>query len=486
MSGRRGIGGRAWAALTAAAAVFVLGALLPSAAAAQGSDGDCLTADPPQAQTPAAPIRFGITPLLAGTAGSTQSGVVPESRPQTLAALEQLQPRRRELVLRLNRMFFSDGVAGIRRYAAIVDDFADAGFETELQIRYHPTPAQEGDMKAWRAYVKQAVKILGKRPSVVAFSITNEANFPISANTSDGSFDGVRPAVVTGVVAAQRQLRKIGRTDIELGFPVAWRWIPSEDASFWTEIGERATPAFRHAIDYVGIQIYPGLVFPPVPRPGVSAGREVVEALSLLRDCYMPKAGLGDDVDLWVSENGYATNLGRSAASQQADLASTLRSVHAYSGELGISDYRYFNLRDNDSAGTDLFDAVGLLTDGYVRKPAFATLRKGIATAGTSTKRPKPRGRIGGEQCNGEAATIVGTHAADLLTGTHEHDVIVGAGGGDRVFGGGSSDEICGGPGGDLLVGGHDTDRIIGGGGYDSCRRDGDWISGCETGASRR
>ena len=383
MRGRRGIGGKARAALAAAVAAGALVALLPSAAIAQSEDGDCLTADPPAAQAPVVPIRFGITPLLAGTAGSTQSGVAPESRPKTLAALEALQPPRRELVLRLNRMFFSDGVAGIRRYAAIVDDFADAGFETELQIRYHPTPAQEGDMKAWRAYVKQAVKILGRRPSVVAFSVTNEANFPISANTSDGSFDGVRPAVVNGVVAAHRELRKIGRTDIELGFPVAWRWIPSEDASFWTEIGERATPAFRRAIDYVGVQIYPGLVFPPVPRPGVSAGREVIEALSLLRDCYMPKAGLGDGVDLWVSENGYATNLGRNTTSQQTDLASTLKSVRAYSGELGISDYRYFNLRDNDSDGTDFFSAVGLLRDDYEPKPAFRSFGRAVRRHGT-------------------------------------------------------------------------------------------------------
>ncbi len=82
-------------------------------------------------------------------------------------------------------------------------------------------------MKAWKAYVREAVRILGRRPSVRALSITNEANFPISPNTSDGSFDGVREAVVKGIVAADRELRRIGRRDIELGFSVAWRWLPS-------------------------------------------------------------------------------------------------------------------------------------------------------------------------------------------------------------------------------------------------------------------
>jgi hypothetical protein len=42
---------------------------------------------------------------------------------------------------------------------------------------------------------------------------------------------------------------------------------------------------------------------------------------------------------------------------------------------LGVSDYRYFNLRDNNSDGADLFDAVGLLRGDYSEKPAFATYR---------------------------------------------------------------------------------------------------------------
>ncbi len=184
------------------------------------------------------------------------------------------------------------------------------------------------------------------------------------------------------MVAADRELRRIGRGDIELGFSFAWRWIPSSDREFWEEIGARSTPAFRRALDYVGLQIYPGLVFPPAPIPTRSSGEEMIEALTLLRDCYMPKAGLGDETDLWVSENGYPTNLGRSELSQQRALASTLRSLHDYSGELGISDYRYFNLRDNRSSGTDLFDAVGVLRDDYSRKPAFGVLRDAIRRQG--------------------------------------------------------------------------------------------------------
>ena len=353
-----------------------------TADARAASADDCLTADLPPIEAPAHRLRFGITPLTAGSAGASQLEPKPEDPAAAVAALKVLRPRNSELVLRLNRMFWSDGVPGIRRYAEIVDRYARAGFDSELQVRYHPPEGQEGNMRAWKRYVRQAVRILGKRRSVVALSITNEANFAVSPNTSDGSYAGVRKAIVKGVQAADRKLRRIGRSDIELGFSFAWRFTPSSDRSFWEEIGSRSTPRFRRALDYVGLQIYPGLVFPPIIRPGRTAGDETIEPLTLMRDCYMPKAGLGDDVDLWVSENGYATNLGRSEASQAEALSSTLEAVHAYSGALGISDYRYFNLRDNNSTGPDLFDAVGLLRDDYAPKPALAVMRRALAGFG--------------------------------------------------------------------------------------------------------
>jgi hypothetical protein len=130
------------------------------------------------------------------------------------------------------------------------------------------------------------------------------------------------------------------------------------------------------------VQAYPGLVWPPAPLPDRTAGREVVEALTLVRDCYMPKARLGREVELWVSENGYVTNLGRSEQRQLEDLTSTVKDVHSWSGTLGVTDYRYFNLRDNRSNGTDLFDAVGLLRDDYTEKPAFSGYRSHLEQYG--------------------------------------------------------------------------------------------------------
>jgi hypothetical protein len=449
--------------------IAVLALVAPPAASAQLSGDICLSAAPPPLSAPAHPLRFGITPLAAGSAGLTQAQPKPENPGTADAELARLRPGRRQLVLHLNRMLMSDGEAGVRHYAALVDGYAKDGFDTELQVRYHPAAGQEGDMAAWGGYVRTAARILGKRPTVKALTITNEVNFPISPNTSDGNYAGALQAIVTGVTAAREQLDRIGRPDVELGFSFAWRWLPNADVKFWQELGSLATPAFRRALDYVGLQIYPGLVFPPVSAPG-AAGDDTVEALTLLRGCYMPLGGFGPTVDLWVTENGYATNLARTEREQDVALGSTLDGVYRYSGALGVTDYRWFNLRDNDSAGTDLFAAVGVLRDDYSEKPAFATYRSYIERIGTD--RPKTR------RCANRVATVLGTAGADVLRGSRGPDVIATGDGPDRVVGGRGNDRICtgagrdaisGGPGRDTLVGGRGLDRIKGGVGRDRC-----------------
>ena len=45
-----------------------------------------------------------------------------------------------------------------------------------------------------------------------------------------------------------------------------------------------------------------------------------------MRDCYMPRAGLGARKELWITENGYATNRGHTEARQAAELEDTIGS----------------------------------------------------------------------------------------------------------------------------------------------------------------
>jgi hypothetical protein len=363
--------------------VLLLSLMLPVAPAlAQDDGGSCLTQDPPPPGK-VEPLRFGITPRLAGSAGAAQEEPAPENLAKTTAALRALRPQGRQLVLRLNRLFWSEGTPGIREFGRLVRRYALAGLRSEIQVRYHPPEGHEGDIAGFERFVRTAVRRLGRRRGVAGFSITNEANLPVSPNTSDGAYEGVVGALVRGVIAAREELRRLRRPRLDVGFNVMWRWSPDSDRQFWEDIGAHPdAAAFRNAVSNVGVQVYPGLVWPPSRLPGRTAGDEVAEALTLVRDCYMPKAGLGRGVELWVSENGYATNLGRGEEEQRADLESTLEAVSKWSGALGITDYRWFNLRDNNSDGPGIFSAVGLLRDDYTRKPAFAAYRQGIARYG--------------------------------------------------------------------------------------------------------
>src|SRR3954451_22510368 len=119
-------------------------------------------------------------------------------------------------------------------------------------------------MPAWEDYVRKAVDRLAASPALVALTITNEVNLPLSANTSDGAFKNAVQALVRGTVVAHDELARLGRADVRLGFSYAYRYLPTADARFWSDIGAAATPAFRRAVSYVGVQLYPGLFFPPV------------------------------------------------------------------------------------------------------------------------------------------------------------------------------------------------------------------------------
>jgi hypothetical protein len=365
---------------TAALAAISLTAILAPTAVAR--DDLCLTATPPAATAPAHQLRFGITPQLAGTVGASQGEVAPEDARARDLALRRLRPPRRELVIRLNRLFMSDGDAAIALFAHRVRRYARRGYQVEAQVRYHPSPDQEGDIAAWTRFVRHATRRLAESRGLVALSITNEVNLPVSENTSDGAYDRATEAIVAGIIAADRGLRRVGRQDVDLGFTYAYRYLPDADSAFWSSLGGLATPRFRAALDYVGVQLFPGLFSPPV-LVTQSAAEATLEALTIVRSCFMPKAGLGADTDLWITELGYATNLGHTEERQAAELGDTVRAVHALSGTLGVADLRYFNLRDNRPDGGDLFDDVGLLRSDYSPKPAFGVYRSLIGDLGT-------------------------------------------------------------------------------------------------------
>ena len=347
-----------------------------------GADPYCLSPSYGNESARPAPLRFGIDPELAGSVGTGQSAAVPLDESKDMAALQVLTPPGRQMVLRVNRLFWSDGEAGIRRFQDIVASHDAAGFDSELQVRYHPAAGDEGDIPSWAAYVRHVVDVFGTDSHVVAMTITNEVNLDLSQNTSDGAYKGAADALIQGIIAAREEADRIGRTDLQFGFTFAYRWNPSSDARFWTALGAAPT-AFRRALGFVGVDDYPGTFWPPVIPPTSSPGHELVLALATLRRCFMPKAGIGPSVPIWVTENGYQSGPLGDDAGQAAALDDMVRSAASVAGTYGVTDYRWFNLRDNRTGSPGIFDTTGLLRDDYSQKPAFRRFRELVASLGS-------------------------------------------------------------------------------------------------------
>jgi len=328
---------------------------------------------------PGPPVRYGITP--AGEAGALGPHVdpAPIDQAKTLAALDRLRPPGAPFVLRLNRLFWSDGGQALVRFRELADLYTSHGFLVEIQLRYHPRPEQEGRIDRWLGFVRRAVDAFGPNPGVVGIQIANEVNFyPIAPDASDSAYDGAREALVRGVEVAHREAAEHGFDRLTVGFNWAYRTDPEREQSFWTYLRDHGGPRFAAAVDWVGLDAYPGTVFPPVEPPGAERDG-MVAAISQLRRCFMPIAGLGLDVPIHVEENGWPTGPGRSESRQADALRRMVRAVHDFRGTYNVTDYRWFDLRDHRTSSPNFQHHYGLLRDDYAPKPAFGVYRSMLA-----------------------------------------------------------------------------------------------------------
>src|SRR3954468_22666967 len=165
-------------------------ALLPAGGDAQlpgGGGGSCFGELDSSAvpERPGPRVRYGIVPgVEAGQSGAAPAEAKPEDRGKTMRALELLRPRTGALVVRLNRLFWSDGEAGIARFEQRVKRYARRGYEIEIQLRYHPSAEQEGDIDAWTRYVREVVDRLGRSRAVRYPQLPNEVTLPSSPDSS--------------------------------------------------------------------------------------------------------------------------------------------------------------------------------------------------------------------------------------------------------------------------------------------------------------
>jgi hypothetical protein len=304
-----------------------------------------------------------------------------------VAALRALRPRHKELVLRVNRLFESDGQAGIRRFERMIAGYTREGFDTELQVRYHPTRRQAGDIVRWKRYVRRVVAAFGANRHLVAMTITNEINVRSSRNTSDGAYPRAEDALLQGILAAHSEARRRGFTQLRFGFTFAYGFDPSVSGAVFRGL-RRGGEAFRTALGFVGVDYYPEL-YPGRATAVASATRRM---MATMRRCLMPLAGLRDRVPIWITESGYDTTPGViSQAGQRTALKQIVNTVRGGAGTFGVTDFRWFNLRDNISTTPAFAETSGLLTDRYRRKLSFAAYRVLIGRFGSALPRARPR-----------------------------------------------------------------------------------------------
>jgi hypothetical protein len=360
---------------------------------AHAQQGPCfgqLSADP----RPGPALRFGITPGV--QTGQIGTGPVPPRTPEDpakqLAALAQLRPKNGPFVLRLHRFFWSDGEAGVKRFLGLAQRYTSHGYLTELQLRYHPTTAQEGDIPAWLRFVRRVVDRFGPNRRVVGIQVTNEVNLSISPDSSDGAYAGARDALIQGVEAAKSEARRRGFSQLAIGFNWAYRGDPSSEQSFWNYLRDHGGPRFVRSLDWVGVDAYPGTVFPPYDSPGGERDA-LVNAFSTFR-CLADTPKIPRSVPIHVEENGYPTGPGRSYERQAQAMDTMVHAVNDFRGTFNISDYRWFNLRDGDTTSPNFQQQYGLMTDEYRPKPAFGLYRRLVGQL--TARRPPPRSWVDG------------------------------------------------------------------------------------------
>jgi hypothetical protein len=335
-----------------------------------------------QAAPAAAPITFGIYP--GGDTGLVNASGVPSAVSQTsrLAPLEQLRAPGRPFVLHLYAIYAGPAAASASaQLGATITRYARAGFSIELVLAYRPidrTPAT--DVPGFVAWVQQAVHDHGG--GVGSFQITNEANLPGMPATSDGDFPGVEDALIEGVIAAKAQSLADGAT-IQVGFSWAYDLQASEPA-FWAYLGVHGGAAFVAALDWIGIDAYPGTFGPSLPharRWSDAVRYGLGSALHELRDELAPLAGIPASVPIHISEVGYPIGRRRTSAAQVTALRAIVSEAESRQVHDNISELLWFDLRDADTSGASLGGHFGLMTDGYAARPAFNFYRGLIRSA---------------------------------------------------------------------------------------------------------
>jgi hypothetical protein len=315
-------------------------------------------------------LVFGAFPLgLAGGPDGLASGP-PDDFEQIARAAALLQGDGPPL---LPRMYVGyAGSADRTRALASVDELAGADIGWDLVLCYRD-PA--GNVDAWADFVGEVVARHGSR--LAAVQVTGEANLKGIPAAADGAFPRAAEALIRGVGTAAETKRETGAT-AAIGFAAAFD--PNPRAEFWAQLGRDGGESFVQALDYAGIDMYPDVFGPRIPPADLD--RAVEWVLRFFRDRSLTSAGIPASVPIRICECGWPTGPDRPEEAQAVALETIVRAVDRLRGELNITHWELFTLRDADTSKDGMFHHFGVLRDDYSPKPAFDVLRRLIAELG--------------------------------------------------------------------------------------------------------
>ena len=254
-----------------------------------------------------------------------------------------------------------------------IDLFTGAGYYVTLTVKYSPPSGRVGDIEGYAAFVRRVVDRHAENPLVHRFAIANEINVPPEGDpgASDGPIPGARDATIAGVRAAHEELaRHESAAEVGISLAVLER---ETDARFLRDLTELGGQPFRDRVDFVGLNIYPGL-WP------VGTGDPYEDMKMHLRNgrYSIESAGLDASVGLIVLENGFPTT---DAGLQATKVEGFLRATCEVAGEVGLTGYYWFDLWDANSASSNPYAHYGLLTSDLKPKPGYDMFQR-VASQG--------------------------------------------------------------------------------------------------------
>lgn len=259
---------------------------------------------------------------------------------------------------------------GIHLTPVGIRSYCHNNLQLDLALCYR---THDNDMDDWRQFIRQTIAEFAD--ILVKIQITEEPNNPDITSGGDGGFLNVKQAIIEGVLAAKEEIERLGLS-IQVGFNAVISFNPQD--SFWSDVKALSTPEFTSALDYIGLDFYPG-VFRPLP-PGVDMGQAVNAVLHHYRHQNLAEGGIPAHLPLHITENGWPTNASRTEEQQAEAVTTILDMIYTLRKELHITHYEFFDLRDADTTGQ--FEGGGLETSGngfqfglmrddYTPKPAY-------------------------------------------------------------------------------------------------------------------